>query len=601
MATFPKAALENKQMRITHHFVQGERKMNPYWGVAGVAALLALLIIGIHRESPRTLISCHGLLHAAISGEFVDAPSATIPPENPFFAGHPLCYYWFFHFLAAQLTRMFGMNIFHAMEALIVVSAVGLLFLGATMGRRLFKSTLTGVFMVYLLLAGINPLGIFYAIAKVGLYGTARLSDNPDYLWGVVHARCSLIRFNDMGGLYGPLIVHLVEISSRPLALTSLLAMVVALERSLRRSGFACYILLLCSTIFTTALSPIVGMSTVGALLVALAVVRPERMMRERGRTLPLVAMSCLTVGVVLAAPTYYHMILGPSASQVHFWLFTSAGLRLLVTITLSILPLLILAYVGWRKSPARQRAFLACLLLSASLLLVGTVAFQLPVGNQSNFFHAAVVLFSVPAGASILRAVGGSRRTIASPGRAVLIGLLFLPTVLVLLSSYIGRPPVPAVFDGPRVSRRETNEGLHWAALYEWVRSQTPADAVFVLDPRSPFIAFCGNTTEFPAITGRSIFTERLRHYLVSPYPDAKRRADLAIDLISGKAISSGDSQYLSRLGRPLYLLLTEAEQMSDIARLSERYGPPVFRSGKLCVFEYPMEVISRERSSNS
>jgi hypothetical protein len=585
-----------KQIRMTHRFPQGERKINPYWMVAGAATLLAILIIGVHRESPRTLISCHGLLHAAVSDQFVDTPSISVPPENPFFAGRPLCYYWFFHFLAAQLTRLCGMNIFHAMEALIVVSAVGMTFLSAALCRRLFNSTLTGIFMVYLILAGINPLGILYAVAKLAVYGTERLCDDPYYLWGVVHARCGLIRFNDVGGLYGPLVVHFLEISSRPVALMSLLAMVLVLERSLRRSRFVWFVLLLCTAALTTALSPIIGVSAVAALMVALVVVRPEgksqlaqRTTAQARRVLPLASLVGLAIGVMLAAPTYYHMILGPSERQVHFWLFTLAGLRRLVTVVLSVVPLLILVYVGWRKSLPTWQPFLACLLVSAALLLLGTVAFRLPHGNESNFFHAAVVLLSIPASASIFRAVEGPRYTAPSLRRAVLIGILFVPTVLVLLSSYVGRPPVPAMFDGPRVSRRETEEDPQWAALYKWVRSETPRRAVFVLDPRSPLIAFCGNTTEFPAITGRSVFTEQLHHYLVSPYSDAERRVDLAVQLVSGEPISTSDTQYLRRLDRPLYVLLTRADQMSGIERLSRHYGPPVFRSGTLCVFRWP------------
>jgi uncharacterized membrane protein len=104
---------------MTNNVLQRERRMIPYLWVSGIAALFVLLIIGIHRESPRTLISFHGLLHAAIAGQFTEQMPTSFPPENPFFAGRPLCYYWFYHCLAAQLVRLFGMNIFHAFEALI--------------------------------------------------------------------------------------------------------------------------------------------------------------------------------------------------------------------------------------------------------------------------------------------------------------------------------------------------------------------------------------------------------------------------------------------------------------------------------------------------
>lgn len=581
---------------MTNHALQGRRKVDPYWGVSAAAVLLALLIVGVHRESPRTLISFHGLLHAAIAGAFTERMPWPLPPENPFFAGRPLCYYWFFHFLAAQLTRLFGMNIFHAMETLIVSSAVGLVFLAAALGRRLFSSTLVGVFIAYLILAGTNPLGILYAVAKVCIHGTQRLCDDPYYVWGVVHARFGLIRYNDVGGLYGPLINHFLNITSRPLALVSLLAVVLTLDASLRRPRLGGHALLLCFTALTTALSPIIGVSATAVLLVALAIVRPDRDAVAQGtvasrihRVLPLAPMLSLVAGVLLAAPTYYHLILGPSASETRFWLFTPEGLRRLLTVTLSISPLLILVYVGWRKSPSNRQPFLACLFVSASLLLLGGVAFQLPSGNQSNFFHAAVVLLSVPAGASIIRVIGGSHpTTVVSLKRAVLIGVLFAPTVLALLSTYVGRPPVAATFDGTRVGRAETEDDPQWAALYKWVRSETSRNAVFVVDPSSPLIAFCGNTTEFPAITGRSVFTEQPEHYLVSPYPDAGRRVELAVQLVSGESISTSDTQYLRCLERPIYVLLTGAEQTSQIERLSRHYGPAVFQSGALCVFRW-------------
>jgi hypothetical protein len=225
-------------------------------------------------------------------------------------------------------------------------------------------------------------------------------------------------------------------------------------------------------------------------------------------------------------------------------------------------------------------------LIVSSALLLLITLAFAVPPDNQTNFFHAAVVLLSVPAGASILSWAPRPQDANVSLRRAVLIGTIFLPTVLVLLSSYAGRPPVPAAFDGPRVSRTEEDSGR--AALYRWVRAETPAQAVFVLDPCAPSWAFCGNTTEFPACTGRSVFTERLEHYLVSPYPEARRRVDLAADLVAGEPIDPPDIQYLQKLGRPLYLVVDQTNRTDQMEHLNQRYGSPVFRNDPLCVFRW-------------
>ena len=58
----------------------------------GTAAFWMLLIWAIHRQSPRTLVSFHGFIHAAIADKFIETAMANFPPENPFFAGSPVAF-----------------------------------------------------------------------------------------------------------------------------------------------------------------------------------------------------------------------------------------------------------------------------------------------------------------------------------------------------------------------------------------------------------------------------------------------------------------------------------------------------------------------------
>jgi hypothetical protein len=563
-----------------------------FWAVTLSAALLAIVPIwALHRASPRTLVSFHGFIHAAIAGRFLDATPPAFPPENPFFAGQPVCYYWFFQFLAARLAGSFGWSVFHGMEALIMLAMITLVVAGAYLGRRLFHSTAAGLLMSFLVVAGTNPFGAVFAVIKVVLDGTERLRDDPNYLWGVVHPMYSLIRYNDVGGLYGPLLNFFLNMTSRPLALAALLVLVCALEWALRSHRLVAWLLVAGATALTAAMSVILGIAAGGALLVGIGVTLLwDRSAHDGRAVLPTSALLLATVAVVagllLAAPTYYHLLLGPSDSATRVWLFSRSGIQHLVTLLPSVSVLVALAIIGMRQAMPASRVFVRIPFLAGILLLVADATFELPSSNQSNFFHAAVVLLCVPAAASIIR-TAEANATKVSVRRAVGIVAVFLPTVLLLLSAYVQRPPLPLEFDGSRLQRLPRDSSL--ARLYDWVGRATTPDAVFMIDPRPPWVAMCGNISEFPAMTGRFLFTEQRRHYMVAPYPDAKLRTEMAARLLSGGQPHANDGVYLSVLARPIYLLTYRANHPALLARLRQSYGPPVFDDGPVAVFEWP------------
>ncbi|MBI4516664.1 MAG: hypothetical protein HY699_12705 [Deltaproteobacteria bacterium] len=555
------------------------------------AAACMLLIWALHRNSPRTLVSFHGLLHAAIAERFLIA-DPVFPPENPFYAGRPVCYYWFFQFLAAQLAWLCGWNMFQALEAVILVAAGALCVIAAGFGRRLFGHTAAGLLLAFLVLAGTNPAGFVFAAIKVALQGTERLQDDLGHMWGVVHPVYSLIRYNDIGGLYGPLLNFFLNLTSRPAALVTLLLSLTALEWSLHTRRAAAWSALACTSALTTAFSPIVGIAAGGALVVACGALslRAHGVGPARWHPYPqspslLAASVLIALGTAAAFPTYYHLFLGPSSNQMRFWLLSSEGLKHLLTATTSVAVLVGLALLGMRNAGATQRPFLLILLLAAFMLLLADVAVVLPVWNQSNFFHAAVVMLAVPAAASIVRPGPAGRPSTLNARRAVVIVLLFLPTVALLLSAYINRPPLPLAFAGTSLQRLPQDSEL--ARLYAWARRDTEPDAIFVLDPRPPQIAMCGNTAEFPALSGRVMFTENRRHYMVEPYPDSAARTALAITLVSGLAPSAAERSALAALRRPLYVVYRAAGDVSLADQFQRHYGEPVFSAGNILVFQ--------------
>jgi hypothetical protein len=438
-------------------------------------------------------------------------------------------------------------------------------------------------------MAGTNPLGALFALYKIVRAGTHVLDDDPNYLWGVVHPIYSAIRYNDVGGLYGPLLNFFLNMTSRPASLAALLLVALCFYNALARRSVVSWILLGLAFALTTALSPIIGIPAGGALGFGLVLMwlwarRSANSTATRIEPVTVLAAGLAIIsGVLLAAPTYYHLVLGPSSSNVSFSLFSASGLKHLLTVGLSILPLLGLALLGLRNAGQQGRQFLTILFLAALVLLGLNVSFSLPAGNNSNMFHAAAVLLAVPAAGAILRRGRGDGSPAYSKLRAAVIALVFLPTVVTLLTAYVSRPPLPASFESTHIERVPKDSDL--ALLYQWARNETDPRAVFIIDPRNRD-AVCGNTSEFPAMTGRAIYTEHFRHYIAEPYPDSKGRFEMAVRLVSGQAPSSSDREQLSKLNRPVYLMSKLSGDAGLGDRLQSVYGSPVFHNGGIAVF---------------
>jgi hypothetical protein len=259
-------------------------------------------------------------------------------------------------------------------------------------------------------------------------------------------------------------------------------------------------------------------------------------------------------------------------------------GLRpgLLATILVSISPLIILALTGLARLPAERRYF-GILAAAGSALVFGNAFLQLPAGNDSNLFHVGAIMLAVPA-AGVFRMVDGWPRR----SRRITFGLLLLilvSTPLMVFRAYWNRPPVPLVVDGVRLRREPVGSPL--SAAYDWIRTSTPAEAVFVVDGQLLETTFLGNVPEFPALTDRLVFVSPEPDYMVDVYPDANRRRDVAVRILSG-VMTSADIQYVTNLGKPMLAMV--GERPADVmSRLRSEYGPPVFQVPGVAIFRAP------------
>jgi hypothetical protein len=543
--------------------------------LAATAGLLAGVVLAVHRASPRSLVSAHGLLHAAIA---LRAGDGALPPENPFFAGRPLPYYWVFQWMGGQLGAALGTDPLHAFELLIVIGLVALVAAAGALGASLYGVAGSGALLAWLVFAGANVQAPLVLGARLARHGREILADDPTYLWGLVHPVSREMRLGDPFGMYGPLLPFFLNVTARPLALAALVVALAALHRAWRRTAAPTLACVVAAGFALGALGSLVALAATGALAAGIAglfVFGADAGERRRAA----LALGALALGVLLAAPTYAHLfgVAGGEAALLGEGLGGAA--RRAGTLAASAWLPALLAALGLRRAPPGARPFLAVLLVAAGVLALANVALRLPNGNEDNFFHAALVLVTVPAAASALAT--GARGCRLDAARAALFALVFVPTAALVVGSYLGRAPVPIAAGGGRLLRTGDDP---LAALYAWIGAETPRDAVFVLDPGPPIRAFAGNSAELPAFTGRAVFTERPKHYLVRPHPESAARVRAAQALARGEAPAPADEAQVAELaaaGRPVFVLPPDEPDAARDARLTARFGPPVFASG--------------------
>jgi hypothetical protein len=568
----------------------------PGWrsGLAiAAAALGALLIVVLMRLDTRVLVSWHGFLHTAIANRF---PSPTIPPENPFFAGEPVAYYWAYHMLGAWLARWLDLDLVRVLSGLSALSLAVIVTAGGAIGRSRLGSTTAGLLTAYLAVAGLNPLGPLTALAKHLLRGVPLWVATPEV---VETTFVSDDLADDL--MTQPLLPALVlgadwrfatnlpwflDHSSRAFSLA--LVMVLAFLLLAPRGGLARGLVTLVVSAAITAFSPLVGFGVQFGLLGARLVLPPAPGAPAglRGRLWGTSSYWWAAAGVLAAVPTFLNLV-GLETAAPHL-----TSLRRLAWVTpmlaLNAVVLAPLAVVGVRRAPDRLRSGLAPMALTGIGLHALAALVPFPDTNEHNLVNAAQVLLAVPAGLGAVRLAWPRFR-----GRAVgpaAVFATFLPVTALTLLSFTGRAALPITFRGAELIRLPEAGPL--ARFYDWVRRDTPPDAVFIQDPDHP-VKMSGNISELPAFTRRTLFTDQ-PNYLTTPNPDSPLRERLARRAAQGERLDSAEIHYLRRLDRPLYAVTYAADDPAALSAATESYGAAVFREGFVAAFRIDLDRLA-------
>jgi len=554
-----------------------------HWiAIAGACAVgCTLLTTGLQFSNTRTLVSWHGFVHTAIANRF---PGRFAVPENPFFAGEPLPYYWFYHYAAGLVSAALTIDTIHAFQLITAAGLIVLWLSAGALGAYRLGSVRAGLVVAFLALAGVNPLGPAVAAAKsigqrVALFSAAPPAAAVETVFVSNEQANDLITQPLLSALYvgadwrrGQNVVWYLDNSSRGIALALAMPLLFVFTGTF---GWKSALSMSAIGAGMTAFNPIIGLGAVGSLLGGSVLVWVTTRTRSGGCPnvlAPLGLAAAAALGAAAVGPTYYHLFM-VGRSDVHV-LGVDKIVARSIALAVNLVVLLPMAFWAARRAPDRLRDHCRILVIAACALLIVIPFVALPEDNEHNFANVAQCLLALPAVALTATKRWRSRSDLLLAG-------LFVPMTVATLVSYLGRPSLPIGFDG-RLVHRTSSDPLE--TLYQWARVSTSRDAVFVCDPSRP-VKMSGNVAELPAFTGRTLFVDQAS-YLTSPHGDFPRRQVIATRMTEGVRLSDADAAYVAALHRPIFLLSYRGTDVELMHRLTQLYGLPVLHEGLFSVF---------------
>ncbi|MEY4070241.1 MAG: hypothetical protein RL721_855 [Candidatus Eisenbacteria bacterium] len=456
------------------------RAATPRGGVAiwVVAGLACATLAAAYLLDPILLVRSDGSFHAGVA----QAVLRSVMPEDPFFAGLPLRYFWGLHAAVAA-----GLALVPALSAaaLLAVANLGALVAAllatAALAERLGAGPRVRALAAPLLLAGTVPFG-WVVLAARSLVGETRGAAGlgPELGSGADLA----LRALDPGLLHPSLTLPLDKfvvltpfawgLAASPL-LAWLACEALAAHTWRARMGLAL------AVAATSFVHPVAGALLAGAVALAALVCAA----RDRGsRPAALGVVLAVVAGVLLVAPYLAALVpaTGGGASAIGWGVST----RALLSVVWGGAALFPLAWFALARVPGPERALvggmIVVLVLPALVLVAGG-------DNQSKALNLAFALAAAPAAVGLaMLARPGARRGVAVATIVLACG----PALVALLWAYRQQDAMSA--DSP------------WPApfaLVEAIERDTARDAVLVVaDPDTRR----GAAPILPGATGRAL-----------------------------------------------------------------------------------------------
>lgn len=497
------------------------------------AALWTVLIAALLFGNPWLASRSDGAFHAAVTLQIAER---SVPPEDPYFAGLRLLYFWGYHAWAALWVAIAPrLAVWAPLIALNLSGAVAVILGVCLIARRLGAGPRAMWASAALATLGCGPFAWVWLFARAFTGDVTGLPEMERLLTGGVSPalmtmapwmlHSSMIFFGDKFLVLTPFALGLAQFT------LLLLVLLDFLERPRLRQALALG-LVEASALF---IHSVVGWS--GALLAAgwwwWALWRSRRTEERRLRDV-LLPLIVVFVGVVALLLPYL------AATTVGKRDPVTPGIPLRAVGTW-LLPGLIMVPAGmaWLWQARRRVAGARDLLLFAVLLTVAGLTLAMPGNNQTKFFNLLLLLLAAPAAMGLV-ALHGRLRGLARALFVAIVLVATLPTVTVAVWAFATeRAQLGPPWEHPRPGEIE---GL------EWARDHTPVNAVFV-----DSLLYLDLTVG----AHRSVITggpgwERNWGY---PRPALEVRARTARELGALRSPSRPVAEFLIDLGRPVFV----------------------------------------------
>lgn len=538
------------------------------WMIAGAWTALVAVLLAFN---PALLPRADGWFHAAVS---LQIAGRGVPPEDPFFAGLPLLYFWGAHAWAALwLTLAPKVAVWAPLASFPLAAALACPLAVVTLAGRLGGSVREQRLAAGFLVAGLAPLAWLLIPGRIltgGVQGNAEVTQLLERgLWPVLAAM-------DPGTLHASVLFFADKfLIATPFALAVAMAVLFAItlldlaaQPTLRGA-------LLLGALQAAALwlHAVVGAATLvlaGGWWLAQLARGSDRAAR---RALVLAPAALLCAGLLLLP---YLTGITAGKQQAIGWGLGGAALRTWLVVGAALVPAGMIGLMrGARNDEAMRLTLFMLAALTAAALLAG-----LPLGNQSKLFGLLFALLAAPA------AIAWSRLAARLPraGRNAVAVALVVALVPTQLFGWWGA----ATERGALHLEWDRPASVGERAALAWAAGHTPGDAVFVDG---------SGALDFTVLAARSAVWGGEAWAGNWGYPDqaldARRRA--AATLGRGEEPPADVARMLHQLRRPVIVVARRlGDETGAWQRLVTAPGPgsaqvrPLFRNPDLALFAW-------------
>jgi hypothetical protein len=489
-----------------------------WWGVIAAGLLFLFLVPGFLANflSTRMQLSAHGYLHSAYTYQILNGHT---PPENVLFPGYLANFYWPYHALIATFSQVLNSPpplMGTVLSVIALALALGLLYELVETLLVCEKRPLVLTILAFFSLFGANLFGTLHSAARLSP-GSQTLQENiadlfPQALFGDGRLTIPLVKYLGFDGVPLGWLMYIFV----------LLIVIKGLSGKIRGTD----VVLACLATFAAlALHAMEGIFIVLAVPAALAATYVLVALLEgklfsgayhrqkvSGLTNHIIAhwqwslaVFALLIVVGLATLRFLLGAAGSGGTAFAVDLISLDGLESIFSMTYPLIPFFLLAVYHAYRSVDRRMIFLV--VLTAVGMAMG---YGLRVSNNEyKFIYCAAIAMSILCTGPIWHYVFRPTTERHPWGKALGLFMLALMFVNVLIAgvSHLAQPWVTAdnfVANGVHVDSRTAYAGipfpeptfdwtrnengdlypddLQYADVFQWVRGNTPTDAVLVV-----------------------------------------------------------------------------------------------------------------------